>query len=173
MLPACSHLIFGLLLFTLAACSGNVGRYNDTRIEDSIAEAQAEKKAPTTKVMKGEEAKRFGDSVLKALMKLGNIDSATMFSTPEGYARLFDSGITYLRKLSPEEIEENARRFGTNDPAQAFGDIIAHTLDGQVVGKAGYKKRGKPYVINTTGLPAGTYMLSIPGEKQMKKIVVQ
>ena len=173
MTRALAYLALAASLAASAACSGSVGRYNDTRVEDSIAEAQAEKKAPTTKIMKGEEGKRFADSVLKSLMTLGNIDSATLFSTPEGYARVFDSGTTYLRKLSPEEMEENAKRFGTNDPRQASGDIIAYTLDGQEVGKAGYIERGKPYVINTTGLPAGTYMLSIPGEKQMKKIVVQ
>jgi hypothetical protein len=173
MTRALAHLTLSTLLFIAAACSGNVGRYNDTRSEDSIAEAQAEKQAPITKIYKGEEGKRRGDSILNWLMTLGNIDSTTLFNTPEGYARVFDSGTTYLRKLTPEEMEENAKRFGTNDPRQASGDIIAYTLDGQEVGKAGYKERGKPYVINTTGLPAGTYMLSIPGEKQMKKIVVQ
>jgi hypothetical protein len=161
------------LLLAAAACPGNVGRYADKHVEHSVAEAQAEKKAPIMKVMKGEEAKRYADSLLNALMRFSNIDSATLFNTPPGYARVLGSGTTYIRKLTPEEIEDNNRPMANGNPLEASGDIIAFTLDGHEVGKAGYKERGKPYVINTTGLAPGTYMLSIPGEKQMKKIVVQ
>jgi hypothetical protein len=164
------HIALSVLLILAAACSGSVGRYADKHVDDSIAEVKTRNMAPRS--MKGEEAKRYADSLFNALMKYSNIDSATLWSTPPGYARLFDSGSTYLRKLTPEEMEENERRFG-NQGAPDFGDIIAFTLDGHEVGKAGYKERGKPYVINTTGLATGTYMLSIPGEKQMKKIVVQ
>jgi hypothetical protein len=164
------HLTLASLVFTAAACSGNVGRYNNTRTEDSIAEVKTRNMAPRTLVgAERDSMMRVIQAHTKALLEKTGLDSATFYNIPLGYVReTYADGTTYLRKQTEKEAEE---MYG--ESPKDFGDIIAHTLDGQVAGKAGYKERGKPPVINTTGLPAGTYMLSIPGEKQMKKIVVQ
>lgn len=140
-------------------------------MEDSIAEAQTRDKTPRS--ISGQEAERLLDSLLADVLKRSGLDSATYFDIPPGHARVTEpDGTSYIRKLTPEEIEEQRK-----DPylqrLAASGDIIAYDLDGKRVGKAGYREQGKPYVINTEGLQPGTYMLSIPGEKQMKKIVVQ
>lgn len=152
------------------ACSGNVGRYADKRTDDSIAEIKTRNMAPRTLVgAERDSVVRVMDSMMREMRTKTGLDSASFFDIPQGYVRVTEAdGTTYLRKAT----EEETKLMEGNGPKD-FGDIIAYTLDGQVVGKAGYKERGKPYVINTTGLPAGTYMLSIPGEKQMKKIVVQ
>ncbi len=167
---ALTKLTLATMLFTAAACSGNVGRYNDSRVEDSIAEVKTRNRGPRT--LAGAERDsmlRMVQESMREMIQKSGLDSASYYNIPMGYVRVTEAdGTTYLR---PQTEKEATEMEGTSP--RDFGDIIAHTLDGQVVGKAGYKERGKPYVINTTELPAGTYMLSIPGEKQMKKIVVQ
>jgi hypothetical protein len=170
MTRAFAHLTLSALLFIAAACSGNVGRYADKRADDSIAEIKTRNMAPRTLVgAERDSVVRVMDSMMREMRIKTGLDSASFFDIPQGYVRVTEAdGTTYLRKAT----EEETKSMEGNGPKD-FGDIIAYTLDGQEVGRAGYKERGKPYVINTTGLPAGTYMLSIPGEKQMKKIVVQ
>jgi hypothetical protein len=160
-----------LLLSGVVSCAGSVGRYTDSRAEDSTAEARTRSMAPRSLVgAERDSVLRVMDSLMRAMREKTGLDSATFYDIPQGYVRVTNGdGSTYLRPATEEETKRMQGGAVPND----FGDIIAYSLDGQEVGKAGYKERGKPYVINTSGLPAGTYMLSIPGEKQMKKIVVQ
>jgi hypothetical protein len=169
---AFTSLTLPLLLIAAAACSGNVGRYADKHVEDSVAEVKTRNLAPRTLVGAERDSMiRMMDSLRDALLKKAGLDSAILKDIPQGFARVIEGdGTTYLRPLTQKEIEDSQ---GDAHQPKDFGDIIAYDLEGHEIGKAGYKERGKPYTINTTGLPPGTYMLSIPGEKQMKKIVVQ
>jgi hypothetical protein len=164
--------IFAVATFAIlsAACSGSVGRYADNRTEDSLAEVKTRNMAPRTIVgAERDSLLRVMDSMMRAMREKTGMDSASFFSIPEGYVRVTNAdGTTYLRPITEKEQKE---MYG--DAPKDFGDIIAYDLEGHEVGKAGYKERGKQPAINTTGLAPGTYMLSIPGEKQMKKIVVQ
>jgi hypothetical protein len=128
--------------------------------------------APRTLIgPEADSVKRWIDSVRIAFQLKAGLDSSSLYDVPQGYVRVIEAdGTTYLRKRTPEETEALERE---SQRPRDFGDIIAYSLDGQIAGKAGYRERGKPYKIDTSGLKPGTYMLSIPGEKQMKKIVVQ
>lgn len=90
-------------------------------------------------------------------MTVSNLDSATFFDVPEGFARVFnDDGTSYLKKLSEEEIENANKQFSGGERESEAGPIVAYDLDGQRIGTAGYRERGKPYQINTEGLLSGT-----------------